>query len=112
MVESPMAEHIEYRPPTQSQNSNMLVVSIPNFRTSEVLVETATKCFATDLSSPPSPASDQARAVWAFVIVSSVVKVFEEMMNNVSAASRPCTASAKSVPSTLETKRNVMERSQ
>ena len=63
----------------------MLAVSIPNFETSAAFVETATKCFATDFSSPPRPASDQARADWAFVIVSSVVKVFEETMNNVSA---------------------------
>ncbi len=56
----------------------------------------------------PGPASDQARAVWALVIVSSVVKVFEETMNSVSAGSRSRVASAKSVPSTLETKRNVM----
>jgi hypothetical protein len=45
------------------------------------------------------------------VIVSSVVKVFEEMMNSVSAASRSRVASTKSVPSTLDTKRNVMARS-
>ena len=66
----------------------MLAVSIPNFPTSDALVETATKCFATDFSSPRKPASDQARAVWAFVIVSSVVKVFEEMMKSVSDGSR------------------------
>ena len=30
MVERPMAESIEYRPPTQSQNGNILAVSIPN----------------------------------------------------------------------------------
>ena len=59
----------------------------------------------------PKPASDQARAVWALVMVSSVVKVFEEMMKSVSAGSRSRTASAKSVPSTLETKRKVMSRS-
>jgi hypothetical protein len=44
-------------------------------------------------------------------MVSSVVKVLEETMNSVSAGSRPCTASAKSVPSTLDTKRKVMARS-
>ena len=47
------------------------------------------------------------RAVCALVIVSSVVKVFEETMNSVSAGSRSRVASAKSVPSTLETKRKV-----
>ena len=55
--------------------------------------------------------SSQSRAVCALVIVSSVVNVFEEMMNSVSADRDRCTASAKSVPSTFETKRNVMSRS-
>ena len=44
-------------------------------------------------------------------MVSSVVKVFDEMMNSVSAGSRSCDASTKSVPSTFETKRNVISRS-
>ena len=55
-------------------------------------------------------ASAQSRAVRALVIVSSVVKVFEETMNSVSAGSRSRVASTKSVPSTLETKRKVMSR--
>ena len=66
---------------------------MPNFATSFALVETATKCRATDFSSPPNPASDQARADCALVIVSSVVNVFEETMNSVSAGSRSRTAS-------------------
>ena len=103
-----MAESIEYRPPTQSQNPNMLAVSMPNFDTSVALVETATKCFATDATSPPNAASDHSRAVCALVMVSSVVNVFDETMKSVSAASRSRTASAKSVPSTLDMKRNVM----
>ena len=72
-------------------------------------METATKCFAIAASSP-SAASVQSRAVWALVIVSSVVNVFEETMKSVSSASRSRVASAKSVPSTLETKRKVMSR--
>jgi hypothetical protein len=48
--------------------------------------------------------------VWALVIVSSVVKVFEEMMKRVSSGSRSLVFSAKSVPSTLETKRKVISR--
>ncbi len=88
----------------------MLSVSMPNSETSSALVETATKCLATAASSPPSPASDHSRAVWALVIVSSVVKVFEEMTNSVSAGSRSRVASTKSVPSTLETKRKVISR--
>jgi hypothetical protein len=63
-----------------------------------------TKCLAIDFSSSPSPASDQARAECALVMVSSVVKVFDETMNSVSAGSRSRAASAKSVPSTLEPK--------
>jgi hypothetical protein len=39
----------------------MSAVSIPNFATSAVFVETATKCLAIDFSSPPRPASAQAR---------------------------------------------------
>ena len=89
----------------------MLAVSMPNFATSSALVETATKCLAVAACSPFRPASSQSRAVCALVMVSSVVKVLEETMNSVSAGSRSCTASAKSVPSTLETKRKVMVRS-
>ena len=89
----------------------MLAVSMPNSETFAAFVETATKCLATALSSPPRPRSDQSRALCALVIVSSVVKVFDETMNSVSAGSRSRVASAKSVPSTLETKRNVMARS-
>ena len=55
-----------------------------------------------------APCSVQSRAVCALVIVSSVVNVFDEMMNSVSAGSRSRVASAKSVPSTFDTKRNVM----
>jgi hypothetical protein len=88
----------------------MLAVSIPNSDTFAAFVETATKCLATTLTSPPRPLSDQSRAVWALVIVSSVVKVFDDTMKRVSAGSRSRTASAKSVPSMLDTNRNVMER--
>ena len=59
----------------------------------------------------PACPADQARAAWALVIVSSVVKVFDETMKSVRAGSRSATASAKSVPSTFETNRKVRERS-
>ncbi len=88
----------------------MLAVSMPNLATSLALVDTATKCLATDFSSF-SFASAQLRAVCALVIVSSVVNVLEEMMNRVSSASRSRVASRKSVPSMFETKRNVRLRS-
>ena len=48
IVERPIAEFIEYRPPTQSQNSNIFAVSMPNLATSPAFVETATKCLATE----------------------------------------------------------------
>src|ERR1700756_5177251 len=35
IVERPIAESIEYRPPTQSQKPNMLAVSMPNLDTSD-----------------------------------------------------------------------------
>ena len=110
MVESPTAESIEYRPPTQSQNPNMFSVSIPNSATPSALVETATKCLAIAASSPPRPARAHSRAVRALVIVSRVVNVFEQTTNSVSAGSRSRVASAKSVPSTLETKRKLISR--
>jgi len=49
MTDKPIAEVTEYRPPTQFQNSNMFVGSIPKFCTPSILVETATKCLATAL---------------------------------------------------------------
>ena len=88
----------------------MLSVWMPKSATAFALVDTATKCLATAAASPPSRASAQSRALSALVIVSSVVKVLDETMNSVSAASRSFTASAKSVPSTLETKRKTMSR--
>ena len=52
----------------------------------------------------------QSRALRAFVSVSRVVKVLDEMMKRVSSGTRSSTASAKSVESTFETKRNVKSR--
>lgn len=46
-IERPIADHNEYRPPTQSQNPNMLFSSIPNSRTFGTFVDSATKCLAT-----------------------------------------------------------------
>ena len=50
------------------------------------------------------PLAIQARAVAALVIVSRVVKVFEETMNRVRDGSSPRKVSPMSAPSTLETK--------
>jgi hypothetical protein len=60
---------------------------MPNLATSAALVDTATKCLAT-AAGIFQLARLQSRAVCALVIVSSVVKVFDEMMNSVSSASR------------------------
>jgi hypothetical protein len=108
IVDKPMAESIEYRPPTQSQKPNMFAVSMPNSDTRSALVETATKCFATALL--PSWLITQSRAEVALVIVSRVPKVFDDTMKSVSSAAKSLVASAKSVESTLETKRNVRLR--
>ena len=88
----------------------MLSRSTPNADTWSAAVETATKCRAIADSSGIA-ASTHSRALAALVIVSCVVKVLEAMMNSVSAGSRSRVASAKSVPSTLETKRKVRLRS-
>ena len=109
--DSPMAESIEYRPPTQSQNPNMFSVSMPNSRTFSAFVLTATKWRATAASSR-SAARSQSRAVRALVSVSSVPKVLLLTMNSVSAGSRSMVASRRSEPSTLDTNRNRRERSE
>ncbi len=87
----------------------MFAVSMPKSATCSALVDTATKCLATAASSP-SAARHQRRAVRALVSVSSVVKVFEQTTKSVSAGSRSRVASAKSVASTLETKRKLRSR--
>src|SRR6516225_11182543 len=101
MVDSPTAEHMEWRSPTQSQNSNILPVSMPNFATSDGFAETATKCLPSDFSSAPSPANSQARADNAFAIVSRVVNESEQIINRVSEGSKLRTLSTNSDPSIL-----------
>ncbi len=49
----------------------MLSVAMPNFDTAAAFVDSATKCLATAASSPPSWASNQARALCALAIVSA-----------------------------------------
>ena len=88
----------------------MFAGSMPNRATAAAFVETATKCRATARWSPRAR-SVHSRAVSALVMVSRVVNVFEETMNSVSAGSRSRVASAKSVPSTFETKRQPRRRS-
>src|SRR2546422_456558 len=65
----------------------MFAGSMPNFRTSAVAVETATKCLATARSSA-SARTHQARAVRAFVSVSIGVNVLA-VHDDARAARRP-----------------------
>ena len=83
---------------------------MPNFATLLGVGRHGDKVPARRARSSPSLRKLQARAAWALVSVSSVVNVLEQMMNSVSSGSRSRVASTKSVPSTLETKRNVMSR--
>ena len=87
----------------------MFAGSMPNFATSSAFVETATKCFAIAASSPRA-ARAHSRAECALVIVSSVVKVFDETTKSVSSGARSRVASTKSVESTFETNRKVRSR--
>ncbi len=66
-----------------SQNSNMFASSMPKSRTFGPFVDSATKCRAIALRSPPNACKSQSRADSAFVIVSCVVKVFDAMMKSV-----------------------------
>src|SRR5690606_3255852 len=45
-IESPTGLQRENRPPTHSHIGKILDLSIPNFSTALILVETATKCFS------------------------------------------------------------------
>ncbi len=76
---------------------------MPNFVTSLVLVDSATKCFATWAGSF-ADSRNQRRAVCALVIVSCVVNVFDATRNSVVSGETRFSVSAMCVPSTLETK--------
>ena len=88
----------------------MLAGSMPNSATRSALVDTATKWRAT--ASSPRASVTQLRADRALVRVSMVPKVLEATMNSVSAGSRSRVASKRSVPSTFDTNRNVIDRSE
>ena len=110
IVDRPMAESIEYRPPTQSQNPNMLAVSIPNSDTRSAFGGNGHEVLGDRPTCRLAELSTQSRAEVALVRVSSVPKVFDDTMNRVSSADRSLVASTKSVESTLETKRKVRSR--
>mmetsp|Transcript_8509 Transcript_8509/g.22403 ORF Transcript_8509/g.22403 Transcript_8509/m.22403 type:complete len:273 (-) Transcript_8509:222-1040(-) len=101
---SPTAEHTEKRPPTQSQNPNALLGSIPNCSTAERFVLTATMCLRT--ASSPSASAIHLRIVRALSIVSAVVKVFETTTTSVASGESPSVARATSTGSTLARKRS------
>src|SRR5690606_4579869 len=102
-MDRPIADHKEYRPPTQSQNSNMFLVSIPKAATPFSLVLSAAKCLATSLASAPA-FKNQSFADVAFAMVSCVVNVLEAITNNVVCGFKPFNVSAICVPSTFDTK--------
>ncbi len=89
----------------------MFAGSMPKSTTRFSFVDTATKCFATALSSTPSLPSSQVRASRALVSVSCVPNVFDTTTNSVDAGSRSCVFTARSVGSMLDTNRAVMPAS-
>ena len=80
----------------------MLVVSIPNSFTAFALVETATKCCASEAREPCC--KNQLRAACALSMVSCVVKVLDAMMKSVVSGCKPVSFASMSWPSTLERK--------
>ena len=81
LIDKPTALHNEKRPPTQSHIGKTLSGLIPNSVTFWILVETATKCFAT--SSCEADCKNQLLIVSALDKVSCVVKVLETTTNKV-----------------------------
>src|SRR5512136_477499 len=81
----------------------MFFGSIPNFATAAVLVDIAAKCFAIAASSL-AVSRNHARAVWALVIVSWVVKVLDATRKSTVSGFTSFKVSTRSVLSTLETK--------
>ena len=79
-----MALHREYLPPTQSQNSNIFFVSIPNSPTFCLLVDKAMKCF--EMADSGAEFKNHFFADFAFVIVSWVVNVFDAITKSVVSA--------------------------
>ena len=75
---------------------------MPNFAAASTWVDTATKWRCSSASGTP-PASDQSRAVCAFIIVSAVVNVFDATMKSVVPGSSDASASTIACASTLAT---------
>src|SRR5690606_40429291 len=102
-MDKPIADQSEYRPPTQSQNSNMFCVSIPKAATPFSFVLRAAKCLATS-ASPAPDFKNPSLAHCALAIASCVVNVFEAIKNKVVSGFKPFKVSAICVPSTFDTK--------
>src|SRR5690349_18502132 len=98
-----MEDQSEYRPPTQSQNTNIFSSAIPNSLTACRLVEMATKCLATSASELAN-LRNHSLAEPALVMVSWVVKVLEAMKNKVVSGSTFFSVSTSCEPSIFETK--------
>src|SRR5690606_10880974 len=102
-MESPIADQSEYLPPTQSQNSNILRVSIPKSETPFSLVLSAAKCLATSSCEAPW-LRNHCLAECALAMVSCVVNVFEAIKKSVVSGLTFFKVSAICVPSTFDTK--------
>jgi len=99
--QKPNRRQIDRRPPTQSQKPNTRSLLIPKAAILSSWVDTAQKCSATAAS--PSSAATALRAVAALVMVSIVVKVFEQTMKSVVSIGTRFNVSPRSAPSTLAT---------
>ena len=102
-IDRPMADHSEYRPPTQSQNSNMFCLIDSEFA-DFLLVGRERHEMLGHRGFVLGRGRNHSRAVCALVSVSCVVKVFDATMNSVVSGLRIFSVSAICVPSTLETK--------
>ena len=108
---SPMAESIEYRPPTQSQKPNMFMTSMPNSRhrlgvgrhRDEVLRDR--RLVAQRVEHPVAGGGGVGHRL------ERRERLGRDDEQRLAPGSRSRVASAKSVPSTLDTKRKVSSRS-
>lgn len=75
-MDRPMADHREYRPPTQSQNPNIFFSSIPNSLTFWLLVDSATKWDATAESCDSK--SWWNKALWYKIVVAYIFQMLKK----------------------------------
>lgn len=101
-----MALQTENLPPTKSQNPKTFYGAIPNCPVNFRFVEHAQICcltiFSVEIfSNFLYPSNNHFLQLWAFRIVSAVVKVFELTKIRVSSTFNPWTALSKSIGSTF-----------